>query len=283
MMVYEDLQEVLNSDHLLVAKLKMLVLLALELLTMGRVVNHGLDDAEGHVGDVLHGDRFVVILASFHRSESRRRLRLPLQLALFQQLRSVHLQQVDLLTDIVDLGVDHHKGLLVPPLALNVDLHEQLPALLLLSQGDGVLPCGVLLAAHFDGRVDVEDGSLFSVLDVQEVFDSLFFVLLHVAIQQECCVVFVVVDVALCASLRLLFVTDQPVEVLDQVVELSDLDVVLDDVARIQEPNRLDVLLDSLIVLLLVKQLVSMLLNNLALDLTWEIRLFCDGLRLSVV
>ena len=218
MMVNEDLQEVLNSNYLLVAKLEMLVLLALELLTMSRVVDHGLDDAEGHVGDVLHGDRFVVILASFHRSESRRRLRFPLQLALFKQLRPVHLKQVDLLTDIVDLGVDHHKGLLVPPLALNVDLHQQLPTLFLFSQGNGVLPCGVLLAAHFDGRVDVEDGCLFSVLDVQKVFDSLLFVLLHVAIQQECRVVFVVVDVALCASLRLLFITDQPVQILDQVV-----------------------------------------------------------------
>ena len=218
MMINEDLQEVLNPNYLLVAKLEMFVLLALELLTMSRVVDHGLDDAEGHVGDVLHGDRFVVILASFHRSESRRRLRFPLQLALFKQLRPVHLKQVDLLTDIVDLGVDHHKGLLVPPLALNVDLHQQLPTLLLLSQGNGVLPCGVLLAAHFDGRVDVEDGCLFSVLDVQKVFDSLLFVLLHVAIQQECRVVFVVIDVALCASLRLLFVTDQPVQILDQVV-----------------------------------------------------------------
>lgn len=146
-----------------------------------------------------------------------------------------------------------------------------------------MLPCGVLLAAHLDSRVDVEDGCLFSVLDVQEVFDSLLFVLLHVAIQQECRVVFVVVDVALCASLRLLFVTNQPVEVLDQVVELSDLDVVLDDVARIQEPNRLNVLLNSLIVLLLMEQLVSVLFYDLALNLTREIRLFCDGLRLSVV
>ena len=92
MMVNEDLQEVLDPNYLLVAKLEMFVLLALELLTMSCVVDHGFDDAEGHFGDVLHGDRFVVILASFHRSESRRRLRLPLQLALFQQLRSVHLQ-----------------------------------------------------------------------------------------------------------------------------------------------------------------------------------------------
>ena len=66
MMVDEDLQEVLNPYNFLVAKLQVLVLLALELLTVGRVVDHGLDDAEGHVRDVLHRDGFVVILASLH-------------------------------------------------------------------------------------------------------------------------------------------------------------------------------------------------------------------------
>ena len=65
-MVDEDLQEVLNPYNFLVAKLQVLVLLALELLAVSRVVDHGLDDAEGHVRDVLHRDGFVVILASLH-------------------------------------------------------------------------------------------------------------------------------------------------------------------------------------------------------------------------
>ena len=88
---------------------------------------------------------------------------------------------------------------------------------------------------------------------------------------------------ALRPSLRLLLVADQPVQVLDQVVELSDLDVVLNDVAWIEEPNGLDVLLNSLIVLFLMEKLVSVLLDDLTLDLAREVGLFCDGLRLGVV
>ena len=61
------------------------------------------------------------------------------------------------------------------------------------------------------------------------------------------------------------------------------MDVVLDDVARIEEPDRLDVLLNGLVVLLLVEQLVRMLLDDLALDLAREVRLLRDRLSLRVV
>ena len=49
----------------------MAVLSTLELLAMGSVVNHRLDDLEGHVADVLHRDSLIVVLASLHRGEGR--------------------------------------------------------------------------------------------------------------------------------------------------------------------------------------------------------------------
>mmetsp|Transcript_28932 Transcript_28932/g.35790 ORF Transcript_28932/g.35790 Transcript_28932/m.35790 type:complete len:703 (-) Transcript_28932:22-2130(-) len=260
----------------------MFVLLAMELLAVGRIVNHGFDDSEGDVAHVLHRDRLVVVFASLHRSESRR-LSLALQLTLLEQLRAIHLKQVDLFPDVVNLGIDHNESFLVPALTLNVDLHEELPALLLFSEGDSVLARGVLLAAHFNRRVDVEDRLLLRILNVQKVLDRLLLVFLYIAVQQECCVIFVVINVALGASLRLLFISDQLIQVLDQVIELCDLDVVLDDIAGVEEANSFDVLLDSLIVLLLVEELVGVLLNYLTLDLAGEVRLLCDRLSLRIV
>ena len=76
---------------------------------------------------------------------------------------------------------------------------------------------------------------------------------------------------------------DELLQVLDQIVQLCHLDVVLNHVTRVQEADRLDILFDSFIILLLLEQFVSMLLNDLALDLTWEVCLFSDGLCLSIV
>ena len=57
----------------------------------------------------------------------------------------------------------------------------------------------------------------------------------------------------------------------------------MNDITRVEETDGLDILLDCFVVLLLLEQFVSVLLDNLALDLTWEVRLLCDGLSLSVV
>ena len=78
-------------------------------------------------------------------------------------------------------------------------------------------------------------------------------------------------------------ITDELLEVADQVVQLGHLNVILDDVARIEEANRLNVLLDGLIVLFLLEELVSVLLDNLTLDLSREVCLLGDGLGLSVM
>ena len=83
--------------------------------------------------------------------------------------------------------------------------------------------------------------------------------------------------------MRRSLVTDELLEVADQVVQLRHLNVILDDVARVEEANRLNVLLDGLIVLFLLEELVSVLLDNLTLDLLWEVSLLSNSLSFSVV
>ena len=118
-----------------------------------------------------------------------------LVLALLEELRTVHLQQVYFLTYVDDFGVDHVQSLLILVLTLNINLHEKFPALLLLREFDSVHACRLLLSAHFNRRVDIENGLLSCVLNRQELFDLDFLVLLDVAVEKQCCVVFVVVDV----------------------------------------------------------------------------------------
>ena len=140
-MVNEDLEEILDPDNLLRAQLQVLVLLPSEVIAMSRVVYHGLDNLESHLAHILHRDHSIVVLSSLdHGDVLAGCCRSLLILTLFEQLGTVHLKQVDLLSHIVDLLVDHDERLLVLILTLNVDLDEKLPALLLLSQLNGVLP-----------------------------------------------------------------------------------------------------------------------------------------------
>ena len=53
--------------------------------------------------------------------------------------------------------------------------------------------------------------------------------------------------------MRRSLVTDELLEVADQVVQLGHLNVILDDVARIEEANCLNVLLNGLIILFLLE------------------------------
>ena len=64
---------------------------------------------------------------------------------------------------------------------------------------------------------------------------------------------------------------------------MSHLDIVLDHVTWIEESNRLNVLLDGLVVLFLLEEFIGMLLDNLALNFAREICFFCDSLSLSIV
>ena len=88
---------------------------------------------------------------------------------------------------------------------------------------------------------------------------------------------------ALGAALRLLLISDQLVQVLDQIVQLRHLYVILDHITWVEEADCLDILLDSLVILFLMEQLVSVLFNDLALNLTREVRLLRDGLGFRIV
>ena len=93
------------------------------------------------------------------------------------------MKQVDLFPHIVNVPVDHDERFLVLILTFDVDLDEKLPALLLLSQLDGVLPCRILLPADLNRRIDIKDGGLSRVLDCQELLDLRLFVFLDIAIE----------------------------------------------------------------------------------------------------
>ena len=88
---------------------------------------------------------------------------------------------------------------------------------------------------------------------------------------------------ALGAALRLLLISNQLVQVLDQIVQLRHLDVILDHITRVEEADCLNILLDSLVILFLMEQLVSVLFNDLALNLTGEICLLRNGLGFRIV
>ena len=87
----------------------------------------------------------------------------------------------------------------------------------------------------------------------------------------------------LALTLSRLFVTDQLLQILDQVVELLDLNEVLNDIARVKETYCLNVLLDRFVILLLLEQFISVLLDNLALDLSRKVCLLSYRLGLSIV
>lgn len=73
---------------------------------------------------------------------------------------------------------------------------------------------------------------------------------------------------------------DQPLQVLDQVWQVLHLNITLDDVARIEVTNCLDVLLECLFgTLLLSIQLVGVLLRDLCADFTWKVCPLCNHLR----
>lgn len=84
-------------------------------------------------------------------------------------------------------------------------------------------------------------------------------------------------------TLGRLLVTDELFQVLNQVVELCDLDEVLNDVAWVEEADRLYILFNCFVVLFLLKQFIRVLFDNLALDLSWEVCLLRYGLRLCIM
>ena len=84
-------------------------------------------------------------------------------------------------------------------------------------------------------------------------------------------------------TLGRLLVTDELFQVLNQVVELCDLDEVLNDVAWVEEADRLNILFNCFVVLFLLEQFIRVLLDNLALDLSREVCLLRYYLRLCIM
>jgi len=106
--------------------------------------------------------------------------------------------------------------------------------------------------------------------------DLIKLLLLNVAVKQQRSVVFIVVSDGI--ELVLLFVgrLNQLLQVHDQIIQLRHLYKSLDHIARIQVADRLFVLSDCILEILLVIEFVSVLLTDLSDDVGREFRIFSD-------
>jgi hypothetical protein len=118
---------------------------------------------------------------------------------------------------------------------------------------EGVL----LLPTHFDCCGHIEYGVFATSLRgclLYEVGDLLRLLCLHIAVQQERCVVLVIVSKRIEVSLVSLRGggVDEVLKIGNQVRELRDLDVTLDHITGVQVADGLYELLESIIILLLL-------------------------------
>lgn len=141
-----------------------------------------------------------------------------------------------------------------------------------------------MFATHINGSSHIKNTRVLRILaccrcDVR--LDLIKLLLLNVAVKQQRCVVFIVVSDGI--ELVLLFVRrlNQLLQVHDQIIQLRHLNKSLDHVARIQVANRLFVLGDCILEVLLVIEFVSVLLTDLSDDVGWEFRVFSDLFGLS--
>lgn len=114
-----------------------------------------------------------------------------------------------------------------------------------------------MLPAHFDGGGHIEYGVFAISLRgglLNEVGDLLGLFCLHVAVQQERCVVLVIVSERIEVSLVPLrgWGVNEVLKVGNQVRELRDLDVTLDHITGVKITDGLNELLESIIILLLL-------------------------------
>ena len=131
---------------------------------------------------------------------------------------------------------------------LDGDLDEERPLLALAGELLGLPERVVLLATDFDGGGHVEDRVLAGALRARlldQLRDFLGHLRLHVAVQQQRRVVLVVVRkrAQICLVPLARGRVDQLLQVRYQITQLGHLDVALDNVARVQVPDRVHKLL----------------------------------------
>ena len=123
-MIHKHLQDVLNANSLVLAKVKLLELLQCEVLVVQGVVDEGFYDIfqdfndffiEGCSADWLLDLERRVVLAVFTHA---------LLLSFLQQFRAVDLENLDFLLKVVDIFADDLKCFLPLSFVLNLDLNE---------------------------------------------------------------------------------------------------------------------------------------------------------------
>ena len=249
---------------MLLLELESLVLLSLEVIELG-VLNESPDDLLDHINDLL---RLV-------RTDSRDLL--ACLILDFQELREVLLKAVHSLLQVHDVLIDRVESSLGVLPVFNLDLDESHVLSTLLSEFLGLVDGVRLLAAHFDGCLDIKDGAALRLLlpVLNQLRDLIVLLGLHVAVQEESRVILVVVAhrIQILDGLSLNGgCLDQVLKVLDQVWKLLDFNISLDDVAWVQVPDGLDVLHESLVILLLdTVELIGVFFADFCLDLLWEV------------
>jgi len=221
------------------------------------VFNNSLCNLFDNPHDFILGAFFVVNFPYFIREP----------VVLLQQFGSINLQAIDLLLQIVDFGVYDLHGLRVFLFVFYFDLHEQLPFVLVFGHLLRLLQSVLLLSADFNGRGHIKELAILRLLD--QLSHLLLVLSLHVAVQQQRSVVFIIIHQRLrvLTTFRRVY---QLFQILNQKRKFVHLDVLVDHVRRIQVPDRQRVLLHRLFVQLLRIKVVSVFLRNLRNNLGRE-------------
>ena len=273
--VHEDLQEVLNP-HFLVLLLDLVVLerLADELLVLLELNQrvHYLPDQplqlinKSGLVQVEEGGRYLS-LEPFHLLNS------------FEELGRVELETLHLFLEVRDVLVDDLDGLGGVLAVLDLDLHEEGPLFGLHGELLRLVQGVLLLSTDFNSSSDIEDSLFASTATglLDQLSDLLRLLSLHIAVQQQRCVVFVVVSHDNTSTLSSTYTSltggrvNQLLKILDQVGELRHLDVALNHIGRVQIPDGLDELLQGIIELFFLIEVIRMFLADLSDDLPWEV------------
>jgi len=104
---------------------------------------------------------------------------------------------------------------------------------LLIGECNGLVSCGLVLAAHINCSRHIEDAlvlCLFSGCSSDVVFTLVDLVFLNVAIKEQRCVVLIVICDGRKLGLLLLRLLGQLLQILDQIIELRHLDISLNHV-----------------------------------------------------
>jgi len=150
-----------------------------------------------------------------------------------ENLGPVHLKYVYFVPQILDLSINDLVCFAVLLLVIDINLDQQIPLLLLCCKTNRLLPCEFVFSTDIDCSINIENTQTFGLLicgslDIR--FDLVILLLLHIAVEQQCSVILVVVRFIV---LLFVWVLGQLLQVRDEIVKLRNLNELLDDIGGI--------------------------------------------------